>query len=192
VQDEYLTIRPPNFALAESRLLRLATRPGHKQRVEQATLARINGDNPEIEAVNLRIAVLQAQSRRDDVEKLLEGIVTRATSFDLLDDIQTIAQQQKLEKVREHALEKQAALTSDPVERLRLRFDLVRLYESNKETDAAQHNLEAIYKERPNILGVVRTVHRFLLAQQDAATSARCVGTQHCHRATSLQITVHA
>src|SRR4051812_20682951 len=161
VQGEYLTIRPPNFALAESRLLQLATRPAHKQRVEQATLARINGDNPEIEAVNLRIAVLQAQNRRDDIEKLLAGIVTRATSFDLLDDIQTIAQQQKLEKVREHALEKEAALTNDPVERLRLRFDLVRLYESNKETDAAQHNLDAIYKERPNVLGVIRTVVDF-------------------------------
>ena len=38
---------------------------------------------------------------------------------------------------------------------------LVRLYESNKETDAAQHNLDAIYKERPNILGVIRTVVDF-------------------------------
>jgi cellulose synthase operon protein C len=161
VQGEYLTVRPPNFALSESRLLQLATRPAQKQRVEQATSARINGDNPDIEAVDLRIAVLQAQNRRDDIEKLLEGLVTKATSFDLLDDIQTIAQQQKLEKVREHALEKQATLTSDPVERLRLRFDLVRLYESNKETDAAQHNLEAIYKERPNILGVVRTAVDF-------------------------------
>ncbi len=110
---------------------------------------------------DFRIAVLQAQNRRDDIEKLLDGIVTRATSFDLLDDIQAIAQQQKLEKVREHALEKEATLTSDPVERLRLRFDLVRLYESNKETDAAQHNLDAIYKERPNVLGVIRTVVDF-------------------------------
>src|SRR4051812_40005304 len=161
VQGEYLTLRPPNFALSESRLLQLATRPAQKQRVEQATLARINGENPDIEAVDLRIAVLQRQNRRGDIEKLLDGLVTRATSFDLLDDIQTIAQQQKLEKVREHALEKQATLTSDPVERLRLRFELVRLYESNKETDAAQHNLEAIYKERPNILGVIRTALDF-------------------------------
>src|SRR3954468_21072024 len=161
VQAEYLTLRPPNFALSESRLWQLATRPAQKQRVEQATLARVNGDNPDIEAVDLRIAVLQAQNRRDDIEKLLEGIVTRATWFDLLDDIQTIAQQQKLEKVRERALEKEAALTNDPVERLRLRFDLVRLYESNKETDAAQHNLDTIYKDRPNVLGVIRTVVDF-------------------------------
>jgi len=114
-QGEYLTLRPPNFVLSESRLLQLAVRPAQKQRVEQATLARVHGDNPAIEAVDLRIAVLQTQNRRDDIERLLEGLVTRATSFDLLDDIQTIAQQQKLEKVREHALEKQATLTSDPV-----------------------------------------------------------------------------
>jgi tetratricopeptide (TPR) repeat protein len=161
LQGEYLTLRPPNFALSESRLLQLAARPAQRQRVEQATLARINGDNPDVEAVNLRIAVLQTQNRHDDIEKLLEGLVTHATSFDLLDDIQTIAQQQKLEKVREHALEKQATLTSDPVERLRLRFDLVRLYESNKDVAAAQHNLDAIYNERPNILGVIRTAVDF-------------------------------
>ena len=161
IQGEYLTIRPANSELSQSRLLQLATRPAHKQRVEQATLARINGDNPEIEAVDLRIAVLQAQNRRDDIEKLLGWHRRTRNIFDLLDDIQTIAQQQKLEKVREHALEKEATLTSDPVERLRLRFDLVRLYESNKETDAAQHNLDAIYKERPNVLGVIRTVVDF-------------------------------
>ncbi len=46
IQGEYLTFRPANFALSQSRLLQLPTRPAQRQRVEQATLARINGDNP--------------------------------------------------------------------------------------------------------------------------------------------------
>ena len=72
-----------------------------------------------------------------------------------------LAQQKSLEDVRQRALEKQAALATDPVTRLQLRYSLVRLYETRKDFAAAQQNIEALYNENPKILGVVRSTVDF-------------------------------
>jgi len=112
-------------------------------------------------AVNLRVKVLETQNRKPEIESFLDSITNSTTSIEQAEDVESLAQQKSLETVRRHALEKQAALTTDPITRLELRYALIRLYESRKDFPAAQKNVEALYRENPKILGVVRSTVDF-------------------------------
>ena len=112
-------------------------------------------------AVYLRVKVLEAQNRKEEMTAFLDSIANSTTSIEQAEDIETLAQQKSLERVRQDALEKQAALTTDPVTRLQLRYQLIRLYESRKDFAAAQKNVEALYHDNPKILGVVRSTVDF-------------------------------
>jgi len=61
-----------------------------------------------------------------------------------------------LEAVRQHALEKQATLASDPVSRLQLRYTLARLYESRKDFAARAEKCGISLSRQSEVLGVVR------------------------------------
>jgi len=84
-------------------------------------------------AVLLRVRVLEAQNRTAELVTLLDSVVSGATTIEQAAEIENLAQQKSLEAVRQHALEKQAALASDPVTRLQLRYTLAHLYESRKD-----------------------------------------------------------
>jgi cellulose synthase operon protein C len=146
---------------ALSRLLELARRPKYRDLVNQETekLAGATGDSPS--ALHLRVRVLQAENRKEELIAYLNASVDRANTLEQAAEIETIAQQRSLEDVRQHALEKQASLATDPVTRLQLRYQLVRLYESRKDFASAQRNVEALYRENPKILGVVRATVDF-------------------------------
>ena len=146
---------------SQSRLLELARRPATRDLVDQSTAQAVAGANPSLDALDLRIAVLQAQNRPKDLEALLASMVPNATSFDLLEHIESIAQQQGFDAVQQASLERRASLTNDPVDRLRLRFALARYYEGKKDLAAAQRNIESIYHDNPAILGVVRATVDF-------------------------------
>src|SRR5260370_15813461 len=75
--------------------------------------------------------------------------------------MESLAEKSPLETVLKHALEKQAALATDPVTRLQLRYALVHRYESRKDFVSAQRNIEMLYRENPKILGVVRSTVDF-------------------------------
>ncbi len=146
---------------AQSRLLELARRSGFRDLVDRETneLASSAGISPS--SVSLRVRVLEAQNRKQEMTDFLESVVSQATTIEQAADIETLAQQRSLETVRQHALEKEAALATDPVTRLQLRYTLVRLYESRKDLASAQRNVEALYHENPRILGVVRATVDF-------------------------------
>ncbi|MBZ5569275.1 MAG: hypothetical protein LAN64_15665 [Acidobacteriia bacterium] len=146
---------------AQARLQQLATRASYRDLVEEATTKPTERANPAPEAVNLRIAVLEAQGRKDDLEKFLMRLIERASSLDLLESLETLAQQKSIEPARQRALERQAELTTDPIRRLELRYQLVRFYEGKKDFAAAQRNVEVLYSEHPKILGVVRATVDF-------------------------------
>lgn len=146
---------------AQGRLLQLATRANYRDLVEEATTKSTEQANPMPEAVNLRIAVLEAQGRKEDLEKFVIRLIERASSLDLLEGLETLAQQKSVESARQRALERQAELTTDPIRRLELRYQLVRFYEGKKDFAAAQRNVEALYSEHPKILGVVRATVDF-------------------------------
>ncbi len=146
---------------AESRLLALATRPKFRDLVDRETQKPAAASGAPLSAVLLRVRVLEAQNRKPEIVTLLDSFASGATTIEQAAEIENLAQQKSLEAVRQHALEKQAALASDPVTRLQLRYTLARLYESRKDFAAAQRNVESLYHDNPKILGVVRSTADF-------------------------------
>ena len=146
---------------AEGRLLQLARRPKLRALADRETTQVAPPPNPTFAAVTLRVNLLDAQDRKPEVEPFLNAILENTASIELAENIETFAQQRSLEAVRQHALEKQANLTTDPIARLQLRYALVRLSEGRKEFAAAQQDVEALYRENPKVLGVVRSTVDF-------------------------------
>ena len=146
---------------ARARLLQLARRKSASGLVDAASAHSVSVSNPSESAVALRVAVLQAQDRRDALEQFLTGLINSATSADLLVQIGQIAEQQGFDAMRGRSLERQIALTTDPVEVIRLRLALARFYEGRQNIGAAQTTLEVLYRDDPTILGVVRATVDF-------------------------------
>ena len=150
-----------NDVRARGRLLELAHRPKLRDIVDNATSSLPSGDSPNLEAVKLRVDVLEAQDRPKDVEQLLSSLASRTSSLELLDWMEQTAQQKSLVGVEHAVLEREAAVTTDPVRRLELRYSLVRFYEQRKDLAAAERNIDELYSENPKIMGVVRSTVDF-------------------------------
>jgi tetratricopeptide (TPR) repeat protein len=166
--DEYVrgSVGGAPDSAAELRLLQLARRAKSRDLVDQATakiVAPPNSSSPgaSMPAVLLRVKVLEAQDRKPEMESLLDAFAIGATSSEQAQEIEELAQQKSLEAVRQHALERQVALTTDPVARLQLRYAVIQLYEGRKDFTSAEKNVAALYRENPKILGVVRATVDF-------------------------------
>ncbi len=146
---------------SDLRLMQLARRSKLRDLVDQETAKLISGATPAMPAVYLRVRVLEAQDRKPEMESFLDSIVSNTGSIEVAEDIEALAAQKSLEKVSQHAVERQATLTIDPVNRLQLRYRLVQIYESHNDRDSAQRAIEALYKENPKIAGVVRATVDF-------------------------------
>ena len=146
---------------AQQRLLALARRPKWRDAVSQETAAPAMAPDASMAAISLYASVLRAQNRKQYLAAFLETKLNAATTLEQASGIEDLPMVQSLDAVREHALEKQATLATDPVARLQLRYELVGLYEKRKDLAAAQTNVEALYKENPKILGVVRSTVDF-------------------------------
>jgi tetratricopeptide (TPR) repeat protein len=139
----------------------LAVRPALKNLVDAATAKAVQGPNPDINAIRLRVAVLEAQERKPELVKFLTALVERSNSMETLEDLEGIATKKSLESVHCLALEREAVLTDDPVKRMQLHLELVGLFEHEKDVAAAQKIVDSLYSENPKILGVVRTAIDF-------------------------------
>ncbi len=146
---------------ADARLMELARRPKLRDQVDQQTAKLVAVPNPPMAVVRLRVRVLEAQDRKVEMGTFLNSIANSTTSIEQAEEIEVMAEQESLEAVRQHALERQAVLTTDPVNRLQLRYRLVQLYESRKDFEPARQNVEALYRDSPKILGVVRSTVDF-------------------------------
>jgi predicted Zn-dependent protease len=179
---------------AEFRLLQLARRPKFRDMVDQATGRIVASPEPFMTAVELRVKVLEAQNRKPEMEAFLDSLANSTTSIEQAEEIESLAQQKSLEAVRQHALEKQAALTTDPVTRLQLRYSLIRLYEGRKDFASAQKNVEALYRENPKILGVVRSTVDFYwrMKKQPQAISVLLQAAKDANPELSSQFTYEA
>jgi len=193
--DEYVkgALGAPESS-AELRLLQLARRPKFRDLVDQSTARIAATPNAPMPSVSLRVKVLETQNRKPEMETFLDFLASGTTSIEQAEEIETLAQQKSLEAVRQHALEKQAALTTDPVTRLQLRYALIRLYESRKDFSAAQKNVEALYHENPKILGVVRSTVDFYwrMKMQSQAISVLLQAAKDAYPALSAQFTYEA
>ncbi|MFZ0908835.1 MAG: tetratricopeptide repeat protein [Candidatus Acidiferrales bacterium] len=147
---------------ALNRLLELARQPQFSDIVihETGSLASASKGDA-MPAIRLRVRVLDAEDRKPEIVEILDAAVDAATTIEQAAEIETLVQQHSLENVRQHSLEKQASLATDPVTRLQLRYSLVRLNESRKDFASAQRNIEALYRDNPRILGVVRATVDF-------------------------------
>ncbi len=146
---------------AMGRLLELARRPKTRDLANAETQKLASDSHFSLPAVNLRLRVLEAEARKPELISFLESALNQATTIEQAAEIESIAQQRSFETVRQKALEKQAALATDPVTRLQLRYALVRLYQAHKDLASAQRNTEALYRDNPKILGVVRSTVDF-------------------------------
>ena len=156
--DEYVrgSLASQGNAGARRRLLRLARRAAHREQIDRATAALVSGDTPETAALALRVGVLDVLRRHDELVALLTRLATRTDSLELLDQVSTLAANHRMEDVRIKVVQKQIELISDPVEKMRLRLALMRLYEGQKDLDSARVVIDELYAEQPKILGVIR------------------------------------
>jgi len=167
--DEYIkgALKQREGSRPYNRLLDLARRKSLREETDRATAPLTEGASPSIDAIKLRVAVLETQNRPKDVEQLLASIGERTTSLETLEWLEQTARQKSLETVQEKVLEKQATVTTDPVRKLELRYSLVRFYEAKKDLQRAQSNIETLYRENPKILGVVRSTVDFYWQNKD-------------------------
>jgi tetratricopeptide (TPR) repeat protein len=146
---------------ARDRLLRLVKRSSLRGAIEQATEKAASSANPDWNAVSLRIAVLEALNRRAELESFLTHLAQDTSSLELLAQIQPLADRYGFDNVRILTLERQIGLMTDPVEKLQLRLQLARFYESKNQMEQARALMESLYSENPLLLGVVRSTVDF-------------------------------
>jgi tetratricopeptide (TPR) repeat protein len=146
---------------ARARLLRLVKRSNLRATIEQATEKAAGGANPDWNAVSLRLDVLEALNRRADLEVFLTHLAQETSSLELLAEIQPVAERYGFDNDRILILEREIALLADPVEKLQLRLQLARFYESKNQIEQARALMETVYSENPLLLGVVRSAVDF-------------------------------
>ena len=151
----------PENSQARARLIRLAQRPRDRDAVEQLTFEAASGANPTLNAVSLRADLLSAQNRRKDLEQFLLTLADQAGSLELLAYLEQTAVRDGFDRVQEHSIQREIALLTDPVERMRERLRLVRFYEGRNEIQSARPIIADLYKENPTSLGVVRATVDF-------------------------------
>jgi predicted Zn-dependent protease len=151
----------PGDSPALRRLLSLARHPQFRDLVNQAIESLADPAGYGVPALNLRVRILEVQNRSAEISMFLKAAIESAQTSDQIAAIENMAQQKSLEEIRQPALERQVSLASDPVTRLQLRYQLVRLLEGRKDLPAAQKQVEALYRENPTIAGVVRATVDF-------------------------------
>lgn len=143
---------------AQRRLVRLARRPSFRDIVERLTVQAANAPGAGPRQIGLRVAVLENQGRRPDMEQTLIAAAGRATAVDTLDWVETQGRVAGFPSVQEAAMTRRVAVTTDPVDQVRYQLSLAHFYEDQGRATDAQRVLTSLYQSRPATLGVVRAV----------------------------------
>jgi hypothetical protein len=143
-------------AEARDRLLTLAARPATRDAVNVATAQALASNDWSIAALNLRVDVLLAQHRDNELGAVLDQAIQKAGSDESLDAIRQIADAHALNAQSNAALEKQIAMAGDPVRHMQLELALARTYEQQQQPAKALAIVDELYRQNPRILGVVR------------------------------------
>ncbi len=86
---------------------------------------------------------------------------TAPPNFDDAEQLAVFAQQRNLTASYQHALRREAALASDPVQRIEIQYALVQSLVAKDDIGSAQQIIDAVYKDNSRIVGVVRTTTDF-------------------------------
>ncbi len=156
---------------SRSRLAALARRSAYREAIEQASSRLVAGRSPSAAALRLRAELLRSQDRSDELRALLLRLAGDVESTALLAELDALAAGRDLELVRVRTLERRIELTQDPVTAMRLRLELMRLHESQRDFAAARRVVDALYAENPRILGVVRARTDYLGRRNEQAAA---------------------
>ncbi|MEO8028467.1 MAG: hypothetical protein ABI823_18445, partial [Bryobacteraceae bacterium] len=125
-------------------------------KIDQLTANLTSARTPTPEAFALRVELLRNQNRRDDLERFLLEVCGTATSTDLIARAENWGRVEGLPQVQQRALERQVVLTTDPIDKMRSRIALARFFESQGKIADGGQTVDALVRENPAILGVVR------------------------------------
>jgi hypothetical protein len=146
---------------SRSRLLALAKRKPLGAIVDRLTAEEAAGANPSLAAVSLRVEVLETLKHREALGNLLTALTGVTSSRTIHGKIESVAANQGFDAIQSAAIEREIALTRDPVEQMQLRLRLARFQESKNNIEAARRTIESVYADNPKILGVVRAAVDF-------------------------------
>lgn len=138
------------------RLIALARRPAHRAAIESLTTKLASPPNPDPGAMGLRVALLEAQGRRADLEKYLGSLADTAPNLELTERVREVAERQGFTRVQERTLAREIALATENTDRIRARLARIRLQESTGDNRAARQGIETLYRDYPQVRGVVR------------------------------------
>jgi len=145
---------------SRNRLATLAKRPATRAAADAETAGLLKSATPTTTAINLRVSVLDAQHRNADMVQELKESAAHSDSFDVLDALGAAARAHGLAEVEQTVLNRQIALTADPVHKLELHYQLIDLLEQHNPSGAAAE-VDTVYHEHGKILGVVRATVDF-------------------------------
>jgi Flp pilus assembly protein TadD len=179
---------------SRKRLLQLATRSLTADLVEAATLKAATHNGFDLKSVQLRAEILEAQLKHKHAEAFLTSVLDHSTSLEVMEGIEHFAEVKSLHHVHRHALERQVALSHDPLRRLQLRYELARFCEEMNDLASAQANIDSIYRQNPRIMGVVRTTVDFYWRnkKQQQAIDVLMQAAKDSHHELALQFTYEA
>ncbi len=140
---------------ARARLITLANRPPFAALIDEATAKAVAGD-PNLSTLSLRADIFTARHQQGSIASLVDNAITNATTSDQAGQLATFAQQHQLDAAYRHALDREIALSADPVQRIQLQYTLARSFTDGKDLAAAQTIVESVHRDNPKLLGVVR------------------------------------
>jgi len=135
-------------SLARGRLIRLARR----QPVE-SLIKSLPVSGP---SASLRVALLEAQGRREDLEKFLTTAAAQTTDRDVLTQFASVAERNALPAAQRAVMAREIALAGDPLEALSLRMARAKWEESQGNPAAARSEMDALLSEHGKRLAVVK------------------------------------
>lgn len=153
---------------SSQRLIQLGRRTALRGEVEAVT-ARL-GNEMKRGNLSLRIAVLEAQERKQDLERYLGTVLGATSSPDLMAVVESSASQNGFTAVSLRVLERRVELASaDPMEKLRARIAVARFHENHNNKARASEILEALLQENPATLGIIRTAVSYYWSNRNQA-----------------------
>lgn len=153
-----------NESNSRQRLIKVATRAAWRHPVDAALAAA--GSTPQTLA--LRVALLESQARKPELETLLSQAAQNANA-ELLIEIRQHAQRSGLANVERRVLERQYALADQPAAKMAALADKMRFEEAANAQPAAAQAAEKLLSENPRSVGAIRTaVNYFWRAGQQA------------------------
>jgi tetratricopeptide (TPR) repeat protein len=178
----------------QARLIALARRPAHRDAIESLTAKLAAGVDPDPGAVNLRVALLEAQGRRADLERYLAALAGSAGTLEVTARVREIAGRQGFTRVQEQALAREVALEIEAGDKIRARLALIRFQESGGNLAAARQGMEALYRENSRVRGVVRAAADFFWRNRDAARAVEVLeqAARAAYPELSRQLTLEA